>query len=102
SSVALETNAASRGFAVLIRCADLSNAGVIDSLQLFEDSHALVIGVDRYNAGWPVFAQCGQGRKVGCGAARKTRLQYDLEAEYGFGNVGENVYRVLCLKGTET
>ena len=88
SSVALETNAAPGGFAVPIRGADSSNAGVIDSIKLYEDSHALVIGIDRYNAGWPVFAQCGQGRNVGCGVARKTRLQCDFEAEYGFGNVG--------------
>ena len=44
--------------------ADLSNAGVIDSLQLCEDSNALVIGVDRYNAGWPVLSNAFKDAKL--------------------------------------
>lgn len=43
----------SRGITVKIRGEDDSNAPVTESLKLYEESYALVIGNDDYRAGWP-------------------------------------------------
>ncbi len=99
SSVALETNAASRGFAVLIRCADLSNAGVIDSLQLYEDSHALVIGVDRYNAGWPVLRNAVKDAKMIAESLEKRGFNLTLKLNTDSATLEKALKEFFVLKG---
>jgi len=45
--------AASRGMYVRIKDSDKPQAKVIGNVQLYADSHALIIGNDDYTAGWP-------------------------------------------------
>ncbi|MFT4713713.1 MAG: hypothetical protein ACI8W1_002205, partial [Candidatus Azotimanducaceae bacterium] len=45
--------AASRGLSVEIRASEAVDAPVSESLELYANSYALIIGNDDYNNGWP-------------------------------------------------
>jgi hypothetical protein len=45
--------AGSRGISIKIRAPDDPNAPVSEDVQLYDNSYALVIGIDNYSAGWP-------------------------------------------------
>lgn len=51
--VPLLAAAASRGISVNIRASESADAPVSDTVELYDKSHALVIGIDDYNNGWP-------------------------------------------------
>lgn len=99
SSVALETNAAPRGSAVPICGADLSNAGVVDSLQLCEDSHALVIGVDRYNAGWPVLRNAVKDAKLVAEPLEKRGFNMTSKLNTDSATLDKTFIEFFVLKG---
>ena len=99
SSVALETNAAPRGFAVPIRGADLSNAGVIDSLQPCEDSHAFVIGIDRYNAGWPVLRNAVKDAKLVAESLEKRGFNLTSKLNTDSATLEKTLKEFFVLKG---
>jgi len=46
-------HAEDRGITVKIRAEDSISAPVIETLQLYDKSYALVIGIDKYTNGWP-------------------------------------------------
>ena len=45
--------AATRGISVELRASEAPGAPVSETVQLYEKSYALVIGIDRYTRGWP-------------------------------------------------
>lgn len=45
--------APSRGISIQLRASEEAGAPVSDIVQLYEKSYALVIGINRYTAGWP-------------------------------------------------
>ncbi|MBU0767729.1 MAG: caspase family protein, partial [Proteobacteria bacterium] len=54
ASIGLWTaHAENRGIAVKIRAEDSISAPVTETLQLYDKSYALVIGIDKYTNGWP-------------------------------------------------
>ena len=48
-----EASAQSRGIEVAIKASDAPDAAVLETVQLYGASHALVIGIDAYTNGWP-------------------------------------------------
>ena len=48
--------AAGRGIKVDLRASERPSAPVTEAIQLYESSHALVIGNDKYAAGWPLLS----------------------------------------------
>ena len=42
-----------RGVPVRVQAGETPGAGVVETVELYADSHALVIGIDDYRAGWP-------------------------------------------------
>ena len=83
---------------MLIR-ADLSNAGVIDPLQLCEDSHALVIGVDRYNAGWPVLRNAVKDAKLVAESLEKRGFKVTLKLNTDSATLEKTLKEFFVLKG---
>ena len=45
--------AATRGISVELRASEAPGAPVTETVRLYENSYALVIGIDRYTRGWP-------------------------------------------------
>ena len=50
---ASESEAASRGLSVTLRAGERADSPMAGRVKLYDSSHALVIGIDRYTAGWP-------------------------------------------------
>ena len=44
---------AGRGLTVPLKSSDARGARVVEQVELYGSSHALVIGIDNYNNGWP-------------------------------------------------
>ena len=82
-----------------IRGADLSNAGVIDSLQLCEDSHALVIGIDRYNAGWPVLRNAVKDEKLVAESLEKRGFKVTSKLNTDSATLKKTLKEFFVLKG---
>jgi hypothetical protein len=51
--IPIQASAASRGLELELRTSDKPNAAPAGSIQLYQASYALVIGIDRYTDGWP-------------------------------------------------
>jgi hypothetical protein len=51
--IPIQASAASRGLELELKSSDKPNAAPAGSVQLYQASYALVIGIDRYTNGWP-------------------------------------------------
>jgi formylglycine-generating enzyme required for sulfatase activity len=51
--IPIQVSAASRGLELELKSSDKPNAPLAGSVQLYQASYALVIGIDRYTNGWP-------------------------------------------------
>ncbi|MBS04346.1 MAG: hypothetical protein CMQ24_16790 [Gammaproteobacteria bacterium] len=47
------TEAATRGIAVNLKGSESKDAAVVDTVELYQESYALIIGIDGYSNGWP-------------------------------------------------
>ena len=54
---------ADRGLSVKYMESEAANAPVAGEMQLYSNSHALVIGIDNYNQGWPRLSQAVKDAK---------------------------------------
>jgi formylglycine-generating enzyme required for sulfatase activity len=83
--LALQAAAASRGLRVAIRDTDEKGVIVSETLDLYGQSHALVIGIDRYSAGWPQLSNAVQDAEAVASELRgrgfSVQLERNLEAD---------------------
>jgi len=99
SFAALDARATPRGFAVPIRSADAPKSGVIDSVQLYEDSHALVIGIDRYRAGWPVLRNAVKDAKLVAESLKKRGFDVTLKLNTDSETLEKVLKEFFVIKG---
>ena len=81
--LALQADAASRGLRVTIRDTDVKGVMVSESLELYGQSHALVIGIDSYSAGWPQLSNAVRDAEAVASELRERGFSVQLERDLG-------------------
>ncbi len=77
--IALHANAASRGLRVTIRDTDVKGVMVSETLELYGQSHALIIGIDSYSAGWPQLSNAVTDAEAVASELRERGFSVQLE-----------------------
>ena len=67
---AISAHAASRGLRVELRQSEATGAASAGSVQLYQKSYALVIGIDAYKGGWPRLSNAVRDAKAVAGVLR--------------------------------
>ncbi len=67
-----KASAGSRGISVRLKASDSADAPLAEEVQLYEKSHALVIGIDDYDNGWPRLSNAvADAEKIAAGLKEK-------------------------------
>ena len=66
--------AGTRGISVQIRASEAVNAPVLENVDLYQQSYALVIGIDEYTNGWPRLSNAVKDARLVASALEKKKL----------------------------
>ena len=71
-------HAATRGIEVEIKTTEAPGAPIAGTVQLYDRSHALVIGIDRYTGGWPNLSNAVEDAELVAAALRRRGFEVTL------------------------
>ncbi|MBF0588280.1 MAG: SUMF1/EgtB/PvdO family nonheme iron enzyme [Magnetococcales bacterium] len=90
---------ATRGVSVVMRSSENPNASKLPPAQLYEESHALVIGIDRYSAGWPRLSNAVKDAEQVAAELEQRGFQVTLKRDLNAAALKEAMERFFILKG---
>jgi len=84
------TAEAQRGFniKVKIKATENANAPVLEEVDLYGESHALVIGIDKYTQGWPILSEAVNDAKLVADELRKKGFNVTFKKNLGSDDGG--------------
>ena len=88
-----------RGLPLKIRASEASGAGIVEEIQLYADSHALVIGIDAYNSGWPRLSKAVEDAKLVAAAIEKKGFDVKLVLDPNSEQLTKAFEEFFILKG---
>ena len=90
-----------RGITVKIRAENDPNAPVSESLQLYDNSYALVIGNDDYQAGWPKLSKAISDAQEIAGELEKRGFQVTFKKDLDSAGMQKALKEFFALKGAD-
>ncbi len=91
----------SRGFALPLRAADAPNAPIVEHVELYGASHALVIGIDDYRAGWPRLSNAVKDAKLVAAALKERGFEVTLKTDLSAAEMETAFKEFFVLKGQD-
>lgn len=77
-SVTVARATSDSGFLLPIRATDAPDAGIVETVELYGASYALVIGIDEYEAGWPQLSNAVKDAKLVAAALKRKNFNVTL------------------------
>lgn len=71
--------AGSRGLTVPLKASEAADASIVEEIQLYENSYALVIGIDDYTNGWPRLSNAVKDAQLIAAGLKKQGFQVNLQ-----------------------
>ena len=93
--------AASRGVSVNLRASEKKDAPISDNVELYANSHALVIGIDDYNNGWPKLSNAVADAKAIASELESKGFDVELHIDLGSAELDTVFKRFFILKGAD-
>lgn len=93
--------AASRGIPLKIRASEQPDAAVVEEVQLYGNSHALVIGIDDYTNGWPRLSMAVKDAKFVAKALEKKGFDVTLILNANSNELNRAFEEFFLLKGED-
>ena len=93
--------AASRGLSVQVRADEKPNSPVAETVRLYGSSHALVVGIDNYNSGWPRLSNAIKDAELVAAALRKRGFDVTLALDLDSDELEEAFESFFIDKGTD-
>ena len=90
-----------RGITVKIRAENDPNAPVSENLQLYDNSYALVIGNDDYQAGWPKLGKAISDAQEIAGELEKRGFQVTFKKDLDSAGMQQSLKEFFALKGAD-
>jgi hypothetical protein len=93
--------AANRGITVAVRQSETSDAPVVQNLELYQSSYALVIGNDAYNNGWPPLANAVKDAELIAEVLEERGFDVDLHKDVTSTQLNDLFKRFFILQGDD-
>ena len=90
-----------RGITVKIRAENDPNAPVTETLKLYDNSYALVIGNDDYQAGWPKLSKAISDAQEIAGELGKRGFQVTFKKDLDCAGMQKALKEFFALKGAD-
>ncbi len=96
-----ESEAASRGLTVTLRAGERADSPMAGRVKLYDTSHALVIGIDRYTAGWPNLKMAVADARAVADELEKRGFEVTLKLNVTARELSEALKEFFVIKGAE-
>lgn len=93
--------ASSRGIPLKVRADDSADAPIVEEIQLYENSYALVIGIDEYTHGWPRLSMAVKDAKLVAAALKKKGFDVTLVLNAKAEELNRSFEEFFILKGED-
>jgi len=93
--------ASGNGIPLKLRASDKADAEVIEEVLLYENSHALVIGIDEYTNGWPRLSMAVKDAKLVAEALKKKGFEVTLVLNAKSDELNRAFEEFFILKGED-
>ena len=97
--VSMSATAAQRGISVTLRQSESVNAPLLEERELYQESYALVIGVDDYNNGWPRLSNAVRDAEKIAEALEQKGFEVELHRNLDSNELPQVFKRFFILKG---
>ena len=91
--------AASRGITVQIKASEAPGAPVAENLELYSESHALVIGNDVYTNGWPKLSDAVSDAEAIAAEMKKKGFDVEFHKNVDSAQLADIFKRFFIIKG---
>jgi Skp family chaperone for outer membrane proteins len=92
-------NVSARGIKVKIKGSEKINAPVVEEVNLYGESHALVIGINNYTQGWPILSGAVNDAKLIAAELRKKGFNVTLKTNLDSRTLEQTFKEFFILKG---
>lgn len=93
--------AENRGVKINIRASEATDAKIIEEVQLYANSHALVIGIDDYTNGWPRLSNAVKDAKLVAEALESKGFEVTLKLNVKAAELNRAFEEFYILKGDD-
>jgi len=97
--VCVSVTAGQRGISVTLRQSESVNAPVLEERELYQESYALVIGIDDYNNGWPKLSNAVRDAEEIAAALEQKGFEVELHRNLDSSELPQLFKRFFILKG---
>lgn len=97
--VSATANSASRGIAVNIKASEKPDAETIETVELYTESYALVIGIDGYANGWPRLSNAINDAKQVAAQLEARNFDVELHTDLNADDLDDVFKRFFIIKG---
>ncbi|XOV88772.1 MAG: caspase family protein [Pseudomonadota bacterium] len=97
--VAMPGSAAMRGVTVSLRAEEKIDAPIVETVELYTESHALVIGIDNYTNGWPKLSNAVKDAELIAEELAKKGFSVDLQKNLNSTELKDVLRRFFSFKG---
>ena len=91
----------SRGISIQLRASEAIGAPVSETVQLYEKSHALVIGIDNYSGGWPRLSMAIQDAEAVAEGLKARGFEVALAKNLNSSQLREKLRSFFAIKGSD-
>ncbi|MGB2238033.1 MAG: caspase family protein, partial [Pseudomonadales bacterium] len=99
--IATTAVANTRGISVQVRASEAINAPVLENVDLYQQSYALVIGIDEYTNGWPRLSNAVKDARLVAKALEEKNFSVDLHENLTSAELAQVFKRFFILKGEQ-
>ncbi len=93
--------AQTRGVSVKVRASEAATAPVVEEVRLYGKSHALVIGIDDYGAGWPRLGMAVEDARVVAEELRRRGFEVDVKTDLDSFELQQTLKEFFAIKGAD-
>ncbi len=93
--------AGTRGISVNIKASEDPDAPIVDSIELYAKSYALVIGIDEYSNGWPKLSNAVQDAELISAELEKKGFDVEMHTNLNSDELNTVFKRFFILKGDD-
>lgn len=94
-------HAADRGIVVKIRAEDSVSAPVTETLQLYDKSYALIIGIDKYTNGWPPLHNAVSDAHEVANELKNRGFEVTLKENTQSNELQQSLKKFFAIKGSD-
>ena len=92
---------AGRGLTVPVKGSEAKGAQVVEQVELYGSSHALVVGIDNYNNGWPRLSMAVKDAVLVAEQLRRRGFDVTLKTDLGAADLTRAIQEFFVIKGED-